>query len=126
MFVPLLTSTRVTRLVEKNPFRFGSKLTRFRASVLATNRSPLPGCTASPRFTAPSREKYRLIVMVATSISATSLSGMVYLITEGAQAGSVASTIKPTFGGLLVLGDCSGALVKETSVVRFPERAKAA
>src|SRR4029077_7410349 len=54
---------------------------------------------------------------------------MVYFTTL-AQAGLVASTISPTCGGagrlVLVGGDCGGARLDGMSVVRLPERAKAA
>src|ERR1700729_2813801 len=74
-------------------------------------------------------------VLMAT----TSLSGMVYLMTE-LHAGSLAATMSPTgFGGGGSAGfmagthagapsepHCSGASFSRTRVVAFPERAKAA
>src|SRR4051794_34780872 len=93
------TEMRVTRLSTVCERTVGSKWTRLRASVFATYRSPEPGCTATPRFTVPTLEKYRLMVNDDTLISTTSLSGIENLITEGFHAAFVASTIKPTCGG---------------------------
>src|SRR6185436_11164917 len=69
----------------------------------------------------------------AVSISTTSLSGMENLMNDGAHAGSVASTMRLTFGGggrlafiPLVGWDCTPLVSNGISVVRFPESANAA
>src|SRR3954452_22231916 len=121
--------TRDSRFSTMWPFTFGSNRVRFRASVLAMNRSPLVGRTATARFSVPSRGKYRDTVIDCTSISATSLSGIVYLMTDGFHCVLVASTISPTCGGagrlVFVGGGCGGARFAGMIVVRFPDSANA-
>src|SRR5688572_2639046 len=89
------------------------------------------------KFTVPTRGKYRVMASDAVSISTTSLSGMMYwtaALTPVVHIGSVASTIRPSRGGRgrparrggVASVGCGGALRRGTSVVRLPERAKAA
>src|SRR5580658_260542 len=113
----------------KWPRRLGSNRTRFKASVLATYKSPVTGFTASPRLMVPTPEKYFVTVRLATSISTTSLSGMLNWMKDD-QLGSVACTMMPCAGAGgsfgLVGGGGAGACGTGMMVVALPEMAKAA
>src|SRR5262245_41300532 len=89
---------RVSLLSITWPRTFGSKGTRLRAAVWATHRSPVAASTAMLVLVVPTARKLRVTASDVVSISTTSLSGSVYGICA-VHAGSVASTIRPTFGG---------------------------
>ena len=76
---PLTVFTIETRVCTRCPRRFGSKRTRFRASVLGTNRFPVLGCTATSKRIVPTRLTVRMTegVPASASITKTSLSGSV-------------------------------------------------
>src|SRR2546423_12862665 len=82
-----------------------------------------------PRLLVPTCGKYRVTLRLVVSISATSLSGILYLITDGFHFGSLASTIRPTCGGagrLELVGDgWGGACAAGINVVWVPGSAKA-
>src|SRR5580658_7277037 len=124
---PEAIEIRVIWLSIKCPRRLGSNCTRFSALVLATYKSPVTGFTARPKLMVPTPEKYRATVCVATSISTTSLSGMVNWMKDD-QVGSVACTMMPWAGAGgslgLVGGGGAGASGTGMMVVASPEMAK--